>query len=56
MDDLTLEQVKTLEFEINQGLKMNDLGKKIHKHLVDTKQLPDKKDLDTFITGLKRLV
>lgn len=56
MDDLSLDQVKKLEFEINQGLQMNDLGRKIHKHLVDTKQLPDKKDLDTFITGLKRLV
>jgi F-type H+-transporting ATPase subunit alpha len=45
-----------LESEINQGLKMNDLGKKIHKHLVDTKSLPDKKDLDTFITNLKRMI
>jgi F-type H+/Na+-transporting ATPase subunit alpha len=56
MDDLNIEQVKQLESEINQALHMNNLGKKIHKHLVETKNLPDKKDLDDFITGLKRLV
>jgi F-type H+-transporting ATPase subunit alpha len=56
MDDLSIDQVKLLEAEINQGLKLNDLGKKIHKHLVDTKSLPEKKDLDTFITNLKRMI
>src|SRR3989339_920250 len=56
MDDLNLEQVKALEYEINQGLKMNDLGKKIHKSLVETKTLPDKKELDQFIANLKRLI
>ena len=56
MDDLNLEQVKALESEIAQGLQMNDLGKKINQHLVETKSLPDKKELDSFILGLKRLV
>jgi F-type H+-transporting ATPase subunit alpha len=56
MDDLNLEQVKQLEHEITQGLDMNELGIKIKKHLVDTKSLPDTKDLDKFINGLKRLV
>jgi F-type H+-transporting ATPase subunit alpha len=56
MDDLNLEQVKALESEISQGLKMNDLGQKIHKHLLDTKTLPDKKDMDTFIQNLKRVI
>ncbi|TNF08211.1 MAG: F0F1 ATP synthase subunit alpha [Bacillota bacterium] len=56
MDDLNIEQVKQLEHEITQGLDMNELGIKIKKHLVDTKSLPDTKDLDKFINGLKRLV
>ncbi|NBK24637.1 MAG: F0F1 ATP synthase subunit alpha, partial [Spirochaetia bacterium] len=56
MDDLNLEQVKQLEHEITQGLDMNDLGQKIKKHLVETKSLPDTKDLDHFIHGLKRVI
>jgi F-type H+-transporting ATPase subunit alpha len=56
MDDLSIEQVKTLESEISQGLKMNTLGQKIQKHLAETKTLPDKKDLDTFIMNLKRVI
>jgi F-type H+/Na+-transporting ATPase subunit alpha len=56
MDDLNLEQVKALESEIAQGLQMNDLGKKINAHLIETKSLPEKKELDSFIQGLKRLV
>jgi F-type H+-transporting ATPase subunit alpha len=56
MDDLNLEQVKQLEHEITQGLDMNELGIKIKKHLIETKSLPDTKQLDQFITGLKRLV
>ena len=56
MDDLSIEQVKVLEAEISQGLKMNDLGKKIHDHLVRTKSLPEKHDLDHFIQNLKRLI
>jgi len=56
MDDLNIEQVKKLEAEIAQGLHMNDLGIKIHKHLIDTKSLPELKDVDQFINGLKRMI
>jgi F-type H+-transporting ATPase subunit alpha len=56
MDDLSIEQVKTLESEISQGLKMTTLGQKIQKHLAETKTLPEKKDLDTFIMNLKRVI
>ena len=40
MDDLNLDQVKQLENEITQGLRMNDLGMKIQKELMETKKLP----------------
>jgi len=56
MDDVKLENVKKLESEINQGLHMNELGQKIYKHIVDTKNLPDTKDLDKFIQSLKRMI
>lgn len=56
MDDLNLEQVIKLQNEITQGLTMNDLGKKIKKHLVETKTLPDKNDLETFIRSLKKVI
>jgi len=56
MDDLNIEQVKKLEAEISQGLHMNDLGKKIHQALIKTKALPDTKDVDQFINGLKRMI
>jgi len=56
MDDLNIEQVKKLEAEIAQGLHMNDLGKKIHEALIKTKALPDTKDVDQFINGLKRMI
>lgn len=54
MDDVALENVKKLENEINQGLHMDDLGQKLYKHLVETKTLPDTKELDTFVQSLKR--
>ena len=56
IDDLNLDQVKALEKEIMQGLRMNDLGQKIKKHLDETKKLPEDKDLEQFINGLKRLI
>jgi len=56
VDDLNLEQVKRLEGEITQALRVNDLGKKIQKHLVDTQKLPKDEELEKFINGLKRLV
>lgn len=56
MDDLNLDQVKQLENEITQGLRMNDLGMKIQKELMETKKLPKDEDLEKFINGLKRLI
>ncbi|AUD63983.1 F0F1 ATP synthase subunit alpha [Tenericutes bacterium MO-XQ] len=56
IDDLNLDQVKALEKEIMQGLRMNDLGQKIKKHLDETKKIPEDKDLEQFINGLKRLI
>ena len=56
MDDLKLDQVSQLQKEIDQGLRMNDLGKQIAKHLVDTQKLPKDEDLEKFINGLKRLI
>ncbi len=56
MDDLNLEQVVQLQAEITQGLHMNDLGKKLYQTLIETKALPDSKDLDTFIKSLKKVL
>jgi F-type H+-transporting ATPase subunit alpha len=56
MDDITVDQVKALEREITTGLEMNELGIKINKHLIETKSLPDQKDLNEFIKSLKRLI
>ncbi len=56
MDDVALDKVKDLEKEINQGLHMNELGQKLHKHLIETKTLPDTKELDKFVQSLKRMI
>ncbi len=56
MDDLNLEQVVQLQSEIEQGLHMSILGQSIHKHLVDTKTLPEASDLDKFIKTLKKVI
>lgn len=56
MDDLNIDQVKSLENEIHQGLRMNKLGIEIQKQLVETKKLPKDEDLEKFINGLKRLI
>ncbi len=56
MDDVPVDRVKALEYEIAQALIMTDTGQKIHKHLQDTKTLPDTQALKEFITGLKRLI
>ncbi len=56
MDDIPVERVKALEYEIAQALVMTDQGQKIHQHLVNTKSLPDTKELKEFIMGLKRLI
>jgi F-type H+-transporting ATPase subunit alpha len=56
MDDVPVDKVKALEYEIAQALIMTETGQKIHKHLQDTKTLPDTQALKEFITGLKRLI
>ncbi|MFP4186876.1 MAG: F0F1 ATP synthase subunit alpha [Acholeplasmataceae bacterium] len=56
MDDLEIEQVKALEKEIEQGLEMNENGKRIKKQLEDTRKLPDKDLLDSFIRELRRMI
>lgn len=56
MDDVPVDRVKVLEYEIAQALIMTDQGQKINKHLVDTKSLPDTKELKEFIMGIKRLI
>lgn len=56
MDDLNLEQVALLEQGIEQGLRMNNLGMKIEKELIETQKLPKDEDLEKFINGLKRLI
>jgi F-type H+-transporting ATPase subunit alpha len=56
MDDLNLDQVKALESEIDQGLKMNELGMKIYDELIEKQTLPDTKMIDQFITNLKRMI
>ncbi len=56
MDDLKVDQIKQLENEITQGLKMNDLGISIQKQLMETKKLPKDEELEKFINGLKRLI
>jgi len=56
MDDLNIEQVVKLQDEITQGLHMNALGKEIHKHLLETKSLPETAELDKFIKSLKKVI
>ena len=56
MDDLKVDQIKQLENEITQGLRMNDLGISIQKQLMETKKLPKDEELEKFINGLKRLI
>lgn len=56
VDDLSLDQVRELEKEISQNLKMSDAGQVIQKHLIETQKLPEEKLLVDFITKLKRLV
>lgn len=56
MDDLNLEQVVKLQSEIQQGLRHNDLGQKIYKELVETKSLPDEKDMKKFVHDVKKVV
>ena len=54
--DLNLEQVKLLESEIDQGLKMNELGMKIYDELIEKQALPDSKIIDQFIQNLKGMI
>lgn len=56
MDDLNLDQVIQLQNEIQQGLHMNPHGQELYKHLVETKALPDTKELDKFIKALKKVI
>ncbi|NMB43280.1 MAG: F0F1 ATP synthase subunit alpha, partial [Clostridiales bacterium] len=56
MDDLTLEQVATMEAEIAQGLSLNEKGKEISKILDETQKLPDEKMLNEFINHIRRFV
>ena len=56
MDDLDLEQVKALESEIAQSLKMSEKGQKLMSYLVEHQKLPEAKDIEALIKDLKRLI
>lgn len=56
MDDLSIEQVNNMQDEIEQGLKLNDLGKEISAHLSLHKTLPNDDILQAFIKHLRRFV
>lgn len=56
MDDLTLKQTKSFESDISQGLRVQQIGKKIKKHLEEEKTLPDSNDIDAFLLSLKRFM
>jgi len=56
MDDLALEQVATLQKEIEQGLFLNEKGKQIKQYLQDHQTLPEDEILIDFIKHLRRFI
>lgn len=56
MDDLNLKQVKVLQDEIEQGLRIIEEGKTIRDHIRTTHELPEESLIIEFINRLKRFI
>lgn len=56
MDDLNLAQVRTLQSEIEQGLRISEIGKVIRAYIEEHKTLPKDEEIDQFIHQLKRFI
>jgi len=56
MDDLSMKQIRSLMAEIEQGLSLNELGKKIRLELVSTKAITDKAQINKFIDHVRRFI
>ncbi len=56
MDDLSMKQIRSLMAEIEQGLSLNELGKKIRLELVSTKAITNKAQINTFIDHVRRFI
>ena len=56
MDDLNLKQIRSLMAEIEQGLSLNETGKKLKKELIEHKAIKDKALMETFIDHVRRFI
>ena len=56
MDDVSLKQIQNFESEVEQGLRIRELGKTINEHLNTHKTLPEEETLDLFIKEAKRFI
>ena len=56
LDDVSIENIKVFEKEIELGLKNNNLGQEIYDELIATHNFKDTKKLDEFILELKRMI
>ena len=56
MDDLNLKQIRSLMAEIEQGLSLNEQGKKLKKELIEHKAIKDKTLMDSFIDHVRRFI
>lgn len=56
MDDLNLKQIRSLMAEIEQGLSLNETGKKLRKELVEHKAIKDKALMELFIDHVRRFI
>lgn len=56
MDDLNLKQIRSLMAEIEQGLSLNDLGKKLRDSLLEHKEIKDKALMESFIDHVRRFI
>ncbi|HHX76128.1 MAG TPA: F0F1 ATP synthase subunit alpha, partial [Acholeplasmataceae bacterium] len=56
MDDLNLKQIRSLMAEIEQGLSLNDLGKKLRDSLLEHKEIKDEALIKSFIDHVRRFI
>ncbi|WP_025725374.1 F0F1 ATP synthase subunit alpha [Acholeplasma granularum] len=56
MDDLNLKQIRSLMAEIEQGLSLNEVGKKLKAQLIKDKAITDKKLMEEFIDHVRRFI
>lgn len=56
LDDVSLKQIQNFESEVEQGLRIRELGKTINEHLNTHKTLPEEETLDLFIKEAKRFI